>query len=60
MFCNGRHDHSSLYIIMQTMGGVFSGKDQDATRGIYALAGTYLILFLYIVKLGTFRYISIQ
>ena len=24
---------------LQTMGGVFSGKEQDATRGIYALAG---------------------
>ena len=26
-------------ICIQTMGGVFSGKEQDATRGIYAFAG---------------------
>ena len=25
--------------MFQTMGGVFSGKEQDATRGIYAFAG---------------------
>ena len=27
----------------QTMGGVFSGKEQDATRGVYAFAGVYCV-----------------
>ena len=28
-----------MFHLSQTMGGVFSGKEQDATRGIYAFAG---------------------
>lgn len=38
------------HISFQTMGGDFSGKNQDCAKGIYALAGSYLcwviILFL--------------
>jgi hypothetical protein len=32
-------DNIILFHFSQTMGGVFSGKEQDATRGIYAFAG---------------------
>ena len=31
------------YNIFQTMGGTFSGKDQDCTAGIYGLAGTQIV-----------------
>ena len=37
------HDNVLVYcscvITLQTMGGTFSGKQQDCTKGIYALAG---------------------
>ena len=29
------------FIALQTMGGTFSGKQQDCTKGIYALSGWY-------------------
>ncbi len=31
--------HMLSFMVMQTMGGEFSGKEQDATNGIYVLAG---------------------
>lgn len=34
--------HPNLFLsLFQTMGGDFSGKNQDCSKGIYALAGKY-------------------
>ena len=35
------HFRNHVFIALQTMGGTFSGKQQDCTKGIYALSGWY-------------------
>lgn len=37
------HFRNHVFIALQTMGGTFSGKQQDCTKGIYALSGWYLM-----------------
>ena len=39
-----------LIFDVQTMGGTFSGKNQDCTKGIYAMAGR---IFLFWTSLGS-------
>lgn len=41
---SGRYPHG---VSLQTMGGDFSGKNQDCSKGIYALSGWFLILYLH-------------
>lgn len=41
---NARITLQSLFIL-QTMGGTFSGKQQDCTKGIYALSGYLKVYF---------------
>ena len=34
------NSHTHINVAFQTMGGNFNGKEQDPTKGIYALAGS--------------------
>ena len=52
-----RSRHESLFYVMklffffQTMGGTFTGKQQDCTKGIYALAGLSCFSFYFFLVL---------